>query len=246
MLTGRNAGSYGSCLRACVFVVVIGLVVTACSSDVTQSEEYQALEAELEELASSQAETASELVAVESQLASAEVQIQSVQDQLAEAEERTLELEAVVGEFLGASSVMDFEGPTEAQPNPDDGVTIYGDGEISCPDHRASIESLPVGTITYRPDEGEIGVTITLTGAAPNVSYAVELWTNDSCSIGGPLTSEHGIRTDGNGAGELEFTVTGLDPGSYALNVNLSTGSPHEDPRHREMGTAQFTEVVVR
>jgi hypothetical protein len=114
---GRRGVSRGSFTRKRIAsVVVFALLATACSSDVTQSEEYQALESELEDLASTQAEIERLLADVESQLASTEDQIQTVQERLAEAEERNLELETVVRE-LDESLLVDEVSLTEVEWN---------------------------------------------------------------------------------------------------------------------------------
>jgi hypothetical protein len=127
-------------------------------------------------------------------------------------------------------------------------VTIYGDGDISCPDHKADDQSLPVGTVVYQPRVGEIRVIVTLIHAAPNATYGVEVWSHQSCKIGAPLGGRdeaRSIDTDENGMGKLDFVLRAVEPGIYGLNVNLCCGGGR-DPRHREMGTAQFTTVMVR
>jgi hypothetical protein len=136
---------------------------------------------------------------------------------------------------------------------PEDAVTIYGDGDIGCPEHRADGQSLPVGWVVYQPGEGEIRVIVTLTDAAPNAPYYVEVWIEESCEQGVPFKAADSPRefeTNENGEGAIDFALTGLASRTFRLNVNLCCGTadldvPPEDPRHREMGTAQFTEVVV-
>lgn len=104
----------------------------------------------------------------------------------------------------------------------------------------------------YQPGDDEIRVIITLTDAAPNAPYRVEVWSDESCTTG-PLKGDDetpSIETDENGAGELDFVLTGVEPGTYRLNVNFWCGGEDdlggpEDSRHREMGTAQFAEVIV-
>jgi hypothetical protein len=149
----------------------------------------------------------------------------------------------------------------------EDQVTIYGDGSIRCPDHRADDLSLPVGTVVFQPGDGEIRVTVTLTDAAPNASYEfIEVWSDESCTTHLPMPlgprNDPFIETDENGAGGTTFLIPGVGPGTYRLNVNLCCGAPPggvpdatgpqgpgsvpEDFRHREMGTAQFTEVTVQ
>lgn len=89
--------------------VVFAVMATACSSDVTQSEEFQALESEFEDLASTQAETERQLADVVSQLESTEGRTQSLQEQLAEVAEHNLELEAALRELVESPSVDDGE-----------------------------------------------------------------------------------------------------------------------------------------
>ena len=226
--------------------LVLALVITACSSDLTESEEYLALEAEVSELTASQAETERLLDEVEAELAEAEAEIESVADRLAEVEEYAEELEGAV-EDLDQSADDEYPDPPTARTTAEGPVTIFGDGEISCPDHRASDESLPVGTVEFQAGDGEIQVTVTLTDAAADWAYEVELWSDRSCATSGPLgLSSVQLVTDGSGAGALSFAVEGLGSGTYGVNVNISSGgNVPPDPRHREMGTAQFTEVIV-
>ncbi len=129
-------------------------------------------------------------------------------------------------------------------------ATLYGDGGIGCPNHVADDQSLPVGEVAYFPGEGELRVVITLTDAAPNRAYGVELWGDESCDIAehpwGPLGTSRRLTTDANGAGQLDHLFTGIPPGTYRVNVNLVTETDSDDDfRHREMGAATFTEVVV-
>jgi hypothetical protein len=135
------------------------------------------------------------------------------------------------------------------ETSPGDAVTIYGDGSIGCPDHRADDRSLPVGTVVYQAGDGEIRVIVTLTSAAPSATYEVFVWGDETCVTGGPFDPDETrglIETDANGTGGLDFVLTDVQPGTYSLNVNLCCGSDgQQDPRHREMGTAQFSKVVV-
>jgi hypothetical protein len=128
-------------------------------------------------------------------------------------------------------------------------VTIFGDGAIGCPNHVADDDSLPVGTVTFEPGIGEVKVTVVLTDAAPDSRYYVEVWSDESCVVGEPLggydTPAPEFDTDGEGTGELDFVVPGLEPGTYRLNVDVVIMGEFEDLRHREMGAAEFTEVVV-
>lgn len=139
-------------------------------------------------------------------------------------------------------------GP-EGPEGPEGAVTVYGDGDIGCPSHVASDTALPVGTVVFQPEAaGEVRVVVTLADAAADWEYDVELWSDESCLSGVPL-SAFGVprlTTDADGAGELRHVFTELAPGTYRLNVNLSSraGVP-PDARHREMGASVFTEVVV-
>lgn len=132
-------------------------------------------------------------------------------------------------------------------------VTVHGDGNINCPNHVADDLSLPVGTVQFHPGPGQIRVIVTLTDAAPHRNYTLDLWSDAGCAtFSGPeglpvgaWTSDRVLRTDGEGAGELDHVFTGIDPGVHRVNVNLVTEPEPNDPRHREMGAATFTEVVV-
>jgi hypothetical protein len=129
-------------------------------------------------------------------------------------------------------------------------ATIYGDGDVNCPDHWAQDESLPVGTVTFRPTDAGVDVEIVLTDAAPNWTYSVEVLPEDFCvSEEVLLASDVELVTDEDGAGQIRFAVTGLTPGTtYRLLVNVvsepSTEVP-EDPRLREMAPAGLTEVAI-
>jgi hypothetical protein len=96
-------------------------------------------------------------------------------------------------------------------------------------------------------------VIVTLTDAAPKAPYYVEVWIEQSCEQGRPFMAADSPRefeTNENGEGAIDFALTGLGSRTFRLNVNLCCGADDpdlgpEDPRHREMGTAEFTEVVV-
>lgn len=129
-------------------------------------------------------------------------------------------------------------------------VTVYGDGAISCPNHVADDLSLPVGTVEFQPGPGQIRVIVTLTDAAPGHDYRVELWSDQGCDPGegppaGAWAANQALTTDETGAGVVDHVFTGIDPGTHRVNVNLSTEPDPDDHRHREMGGATFTDVVV-
>lgn len=77
-------------------LVVCALAVAACSADVTQSEEYLALAAEVDDLTSSNVETADQLADTEGDLAEVEDEIETVRDELADAKERAEAAESMV------------------------------------------------------------------------------------------------------------------------------------------------------
>lgn len=164
-----------------------------------------------------------------------------------------LVLAAVVLVAVAWQVRMPIPTPLPVVDRGENAVTLYGDGSISCPNHVADDESRPVGRVEYFPGEGELRVVITLTDAASNRTYGVQLWTDESCGTaenpGGPFGASQRLTTDGTGAGALEHVFTGIPPGTYRVNVNLvddlfdaTTG---DDFRHREMGAATFTDVVV-
>lgn len=137
---------------------------------------------------------------------------------------------------------------------PEGSVTVYSDGTIGCPDHVAGADEdddpVPVGTVSFEPGPGEVRVVVTLTDAAPDSMYYVEVWSDESCEVGRPLsgydTPSPEFTTDGNGAGELDFVLTDVAAGTYGLNVDVVNSSGNlDDPRHREMAAATFTEVIV-
>jgi hypothetical protein len=148
--------------------------------------------------------------------------------------------------FLVVSLLLAVPGCSSAS----DAVTIYGDGDVSCPNHVADDDSLPVGTVRFEPGPGEVRVTVALTDAAPEWNYYVEVWTDEGCETETPLLGDEPadtrFTTDGDGAGELEFVLTGIEPGTYQLNVDVVArlGEP-ADPRHAEIAAAEFTEVIV-
>ena len=151
---------------------------------------------------------------------------------------------------LGSQSQPPDEGAsegdwTDAHTTSDATVGIFGDGDISCPDHRASSDSLPVGTVNYQVGEGQVRVTVSLTAAQPEWTYNnIELWSAQNCTMLGAAGTT--LRTDANGAGEVSFVVSGLEPGTYRVNVNVSSpGEVPGDRRYREMGSSQFVELVV-
>jgi hypothetical protein len=59
--------------------------------------------------------------------------------------------------------------------------TLYGDGDITCPDHWAQDLSLPVGRVRYQPSDDHIEITVNLDGAWPNTEYFVEVNTDTCC-----------------------------------------------------------------
>jgi hypothetical protein len=90
--------------------------------------------------------------------------------------------------------------------------TLYGDGDIDCPDHWAHDLSLPVGTVQYTPTGQGIEITVTLTQAWPDTEYYVEVNTDQICRGEGGVyagPSFEGLITDGEGAGSLTLTYTG-------------------------------------
>ncbi len=81
--------------RLSALLAVTSFVVISCSSDVTQSDEYLNLQAELDDVAAAQAES-------ESQTAEAESQLEAVQRELGDAEDRADSAESTVEELEAA------------------------------------------------------------------------------------------------------------------------------------------------
>ena len=89
--------------------------------------------------------------------------------------------------------------------------TLYGDGDITCPDHWAHDLSLPVGQVQYTPTPQAIEITVTLTQAWPDTEYDVDVNTDQFCRTGGSADSWDesdfgGLTTDRDGAGSLTLT----------------------------------------
>jgi hypothetical protein len=114
----------------------------------------------------------------------------------------------------------------------------------------ATDDSLPVGTVAFDPGSREVGIRVILTDAAPEWEYYVEVWTDEGCQTEQPLRGDQSetptFRTDEEGAGELDFVLSGIEPGTYRLNVDVvSSIDEPEDPRHGEIAASSFTEIVV-
>ncbi len=132
---------------------------------------------------------------------------------------------------------------------------LYGAGDISCPEHWAHNQSLPVGTVVFEAGEGMFTVGVELTAAAADSDYGVEVWEPETCRYGGPLLFEapapRVLTTDETGAGRIEFIVDNVNPGRYQLNVNVvhndweDTFPNADDTRLWEIGGAGFSLVEV-
>lgn len=77
---------------------------------------------------------------------------------------------------IGPDSFAELAVPGDAVTQ-----TLYGDGNITCPDHWAHDLSLPVGQVQYQPGDDDIEITVTLDGAWPNTEYYVEVNTDTFC-----------------------------------------------------------------
>ncbi len=128
-------------------------------------------------------------------------------------------------------------------------VTVYGDGEVSCPELGASDESMPVGTVTYEPSDKGLVVEIELTDAEPNWVYYVEVLDREFCDTDVPLLRADNapdlLATDESGAGTVTLLVEDVDSGSLEVQVDIiSALNPGPtDERLREMAPTNFTEV---
>jgi ketosteroid isomerase-like protein len=69
--------------------------------------------------------------------------------------------------------------------------TLYGDGDIHCPDHWAHELSLPVGQVRYRPTSNGLEITVTLEQAWPNTEYYVRVNSDTFCDYF-PFTAAEG------------------------------------------------------
>lgn len=118
---------------------------------------------------------------------------------------------------------MDQGGPERADPRPREigpdafveltvpgrtiAQTLYGDGDINCPDHWAHDRSLPVGQVQYTLTPQAIEITVTLTHAWPDTEYDVSVKTDQFCPEGAQASSySERLTTDRDGAGSLTLT----------------------------------------
>ena len=126
-------------------------------------------------------------------------------------------------------------------------VTLYGDGDISCPDHWADDTSLPVGTVLYQPGEGELVVSVDFTEVAPSTGYEVSLWKDDSCEDEEPFyTPPWTFRSNDQGVGSGQFVLSNLEPGTYQFSLNVVPfDDGADDPRLEEIATPEFSKVVI-
>jgi hypothetical protein len=130
-------------------------------------------------------------------------------------------------------------------------ITVYGDGDVSCPELGASDESMPVGTVTYESSDDGLVVEIELTDAEPNWVYYVEVLDREFCDTDVPLLRADNandlLATDGSGSGSITLLVEDVDSGSLEVLVDIiSALDPGPaDERLREMAPTNFTEVDI-
>ena len=109
------------------------------------------------------------------------------------------------GYVLNVNVVASTDGPGQEDPRPREigpdsfteltvpggsvEQTLYGDGNITCPDHWAHDLSLPVGQVQYRPTPDGLKITVTLERAWPNTEYYVEVNSDTFCYYF-PFTAE--------------------------------------------------------
>jgi hypothetical protein len=79
---------------------------------------------------------------------------------------------------IGPDSFTELTVPGESVEQ-----TLYGDGNITCPDHWAHDLSLPIGQVQYQPTPGGVEITVTLEQAWPNTEYYVEVNTDTFCDF---------------------------------------------------------------
>ncbi len=107
---------------------------------------------------------------------------------------------------IGPDTVAELTvpGPTVTQ-------TLYGDGDITCPEHWAHDLSLPVGRVQYTPTPQGIEITVSLTGAWPDTQYYVEVNPDEFCRDWPSARPEFAsLVTDPDGAGSVTFTYAGI------------------------------------
>ena len=130
------------------------------------------------------------------------------------------------------------------RPRADGQQTLYGDGDITCPDHWAHDLSLPVGQVQYTPTPQGIEITVTLTEAWPDTEYYVEVNTDEFCqdrAIGRPADRGVGHRP---GWGRIVDVDVHGDPDRCATTPRR--GTPRRR-RRRRLGAAHGArDPVVR
>ena len=130
-------------------------------------------------------------------------------------------------------------------------VTVYGDGDVSCPELGASDESMPVGRVTYEPSDEGLVVEIELTDAEPNWVYYVEVLDRQFCDTNVPLLRGDGLNellaTDESGSGAVTLLVEDVDSGLLEVQVDIVSAlvSDPADERLREMAPTNYTEVDI-
>ena len=99
--------------------------------------------------------------------------------------------------------------------------TLYGDGDIRCPDHWAHDLSLPIGQVQYTPTPQAIEITVTLDQAWPDTEYYVEVNTDQSCRAWESGSWDEirvpGLTTDRDGAGSVTLTYASRPPEAVLL-----------------------------
>jgi hypothetical protein len=89
-----------SYLRSIAFVAVIAVLLTACATDVTTSDEYLALETERDEATAAQAEAEQKLADTESELEASQQDLADAEQRAGDAEAQVLELEGTLEEEI--------------------------------------------------------------------------------------------------------------------------------------------------
>lgn len=155
---------------------------------------------------------------------------------------RGVEVRATVSSLLVTALCLTILGGCSGSSE----IAVYGDGEISCPDHVASDESMPVGAVVYTPTDEGLQVEIVLTDAEPSWVYYVEVLDPEFCDTKVLLhRAEDLIATDESGSGAITILVEDLAPGPLEVQVNIVSGlqpGPANE-RLREMAPSTFTEV---
>ena len=150
-------------------------------------------------------------------------------------------------------AVLVFSGTAALADNGSEAAvaTLYGDGDIDCPDHVADNLSTPVGQVVFRPTADGYWMNVVLTNAAPNWVYDVSVNLDvgngqdpEDCFLGAD-TYEGALTTNSNGVGVFQAS-SDLFSGDLLIQVSIGSGeNVPPNPLHREIGQSSFVGITV-